>query len=60
MTWKYDNGWQTLEDYISGSPQLVELCAVAMAFQFFPHIPLNTVTDSSYVVDITQSRTEHY
>lgn len=25
-----------------------------MAFQWFPNIPLNTVTDSAYVADITQ------
>ncbi|KFP73021.1 hypothetical protein N310_03919, partial [Acanthisitta chloris] len=34
------------------SPQLVELCAVVMVFQRFPHVPLNVVTDSAYVADI--------
>lgn len=35
--------------------QLVELRAVAMAFQRFPHIPLNDVTYSAYFADITQT-----
>ena len=46
--------WQTLEGYESGSPQMVELRAVAMAFQPFPHMPLNGVTDSANVADIPQ------
>lgn len=54
MTWKEEGEWQTLEGYESGSPQIVELRAVAMAFQRFPHTPLNVVTDSAYVVDIAQ------
>ncbi|KFV10671.1 hypothetical protein N340_08573, partial [Tauraco erythrolophus] len=37
-----------------GSAQLVELRAVAMAFQRFSQVPLNLVTDSAYVADITQ------
>ncbi|NWX58464.1 POK19 protein, partial [Promerops cafer] len=54
VTWNDDNGWQTLEGHHSGSPQLLKLCAVAMAFQHFPHVPLIIVTDSAYVADITQ------
>lgn len=42
-----------LEGHENGSPQLVELRAVAIAFQRFPHTPLNVVTDSAYVADIT-------
>ncbi|KFO61136.1 hypothetical protein N302_09553, partial [Corvus brachyrhynchos] len=37
-----------------GSAQLVELRAVTMVFQRFSHVPLNLVTDSAYVADITQ------
>lgn len=54
MTWKDDHRWQILEDCNSISPKLVELCAVAMAFQHIPHVPLNIVTDSAYVADITR------
>ncbi|NWW29155.1 POK19 protein, partial [Falcunculus frontatus] len=54
VTWKDDSEWQTLEGHENGSPQLVELRAVAMTFQSFPHILLNIVTDSAYVADITQ------
>ncbi|NXH31098.1 POK19 protein, partial [Myiagra hebetior] len=54
VTWRDESGWQTLEGHESGSAQLVELRAVAMAFQQFSHVPLNLVTDSAYVADITQ------
>lgn len=54
VTWKDDNEWQTLEGRNNGSPQLLELCAVVMAFQHFLHVPLNSVADSAYVADITQ------
>ncbi|NXE43826.1 POK11 protein, partial [Ptilorrhoa leucosticta] len=54
VTWKDESGWQMLEGQESGSAQLVELRAVAMAFQCFPHEPLNPVTDSAYVADITR------
>lgn len=46
--------WQILEGQENGSRQLVELHAVTVAFQCFPHTPLNIITDSAYVVDITQ------
>lgn len=46
VTWTEENEWQTLEGCESESPRLVELHAVAMAFQHFLHIPLNVVTDS--------------
>lgn len=54
VTWKEKSEWQTLEEHESASLQLVELRAVAVAFQHFPHIPLNIVTDSAYIADITQ------
>ncbi|NXI39499.1 POK11 protein, partial [Galbula dea] len=54
ITWKDDSGWPNLTSSVEGSPQLVELQAVTMAFQKFPDVPLNIVTDSSYVADITQ------
>ncbi|KAL2311259.1 hypothetical protein Nmel_002957 [Mimus melanotis] len=40
VTWKKEGDWQTLKGYESGSPQIIELQAVAMAFQHFPHTPL--------------------
>ncbi|NXI00671.1 POK19 protein, partial [Pachycephala philippinensis] len=54
VTWRDESGWQMLKGHVSGSAQLVELRAVAMAFQHFSHVPLNLVTDSAYVADITQ------
>lgn len=54
VTWKNDNSWQTLEGHNSGSPQLLELRAIIMVFQHFPHVSLNIVTDSAYVADIAQ------
>lgn len=43
-----------MEGYENGSPQIVELQVVAMAFQCFRHTLLSVVTDSAYVADITQ------
>lgn len=54
VTWKDESGWQVLEGHVSASAQLVELKAVAMAFQRFSQVPLNLVTDSAYVADITK------
>ncbi|NWT23272.1 POK19 protein, partial [Cardinalis cardinalis] len=54
VTWKDESGWQMLEGHESGSAQLVELKAIAMAFQKFSQVPLNLVTDSAYVADITK------
>ncbi|NXR98066.1 POK19 protein, partial [Oxylabes madagascariensis] len=54
VTWKEENEWQKLEGFENGSPQVVELHAVAMAFQCFSDTSLNTVTNFAYVVDITQ------
>ncbi|NXB24724.1 POK19 protein, partial [Rhagologus leucostigma] len=54
VTWKEESEWQVLEGHELGSAQLVELRAVAMAFQQFSQVPLNLVTDSAYVADITQ------
>ncbi|NXJ18095.1 POK8 protein, partial [Dicrurus megarhynchus] len=53
VTWKEESEWQVLEGHESGSAQLVELRAVAMAFQRFSQVPLNLVTDSAYIADIT-------
>lgn len=47
VTWKDESGWQTLAGHESGSAQVVELKAVAMAFQEFSQVPLNLVTDSA-------------
>ncbi|NWW24062.1 POK19 protein, partial [Falcunculus frontatus] len=54
VTRKEESEWQVLEGHESGSAQLVELKAVAMAFQKFPQVPLNLVTDYAYVADTTQ------
>uniref|UniRef100_A0A8C3DJ31 RNA-directed DNA polymerase n=2 Tax=Neoaves TaxID=3078114 RepID=A0A8C3DJ31_CORMO len=54
VTWKEGSEWQVLKEHESGSAQLVELRAVTMAFQRFSQEPLNLVTDSAYVADITQ------
>ncbi|XP_074710544.1 uncharacterized protein LOC141937033 [Strix uralensis] len=54
VTWKQDGEWQDLIGREEGSPQLVELQAVAMAFQRFPHVPLNIVTDSACVADVVK------
>lgn len=36
-----------------GSPQLVEFCAVFLAFTLFPN-PVNIVTDSVYVANLVK------
>ncbi|NXC63173.1 POK19 protein, partial [Aleadryas rufinucha] len=54
VTWKEGSEWQVLKGHETGSAQLVELKAVAMAFQRFSQVPLNLVTDSAYVADITK------
>ncbi|NWT75918.1 POK19 protein, partial [Prunella himalayana] len=54
VTWKDESGWQTLEGHESGSAQLVESKAVTMAFQKISQVPLNLVTDSACVPDITK------
>lgn len=54
VTWKDDSRWQMLEVHESDSAQLVELKAATMAFQPFPHAPLNLVTDSAYIADVEQ------
>ncbi|NXD46770.1 POK11 protein, partial [Copsychus sechellarum] len=54
VTWEDESGWQSLEGHETGSAQIVELKAVTMAFQQFSQVPLNLVTDSAYVADITQ------
>ncbi|NWV34423.1 PO113 protein, partial [Grantiella picta] len=54
VTWKERSEWQVLKGHESGSAQLVELKAAAMAFQQFSQVPLNLVTDSAYAADITK------
>ncbi|NWV31474.1 POK19 protein, partial [Grantiella picta] len=54
VTWKEGSEWQVLRSHETGSAQLVELKTVAMAFQWFSQVPLNLVTDSAYVADITK------
>ncbi|NXM90943.1 POK8 protein, partial [Oenanthe oenanthe] len=54
VTWEDESGWQSLQGHETGSAQIIELKAVTMAFQQFSQVPLNLVTDSAYVADITQ------
>ncbi|NWW07272.1 POK19 protein, partial [Oreocharis arfaki] len=54
VAWKEGSEWQGLEGHESGSTPLVELRAVAMAFQQFSQGPLNLVPDCGCVADITQ------
>ncbi|PKU39006.1 endogenous retrovirus group k member 18 pol [Limosa lapponica baueri] len=39
---------------VDGAPQVVELAAVARAFQLFPDVNLNIITDSLYATGIVQ------
>ncbi|NWX52876.1 POK19 protein, partial [Steatornis caripensis] len=48
VAWKQDGQWHSHIVYQEGSPQVVELRAAALAFQYFPG-PLNLITDSAYV-----------
>ena len=46
--------WQSDVHVVDGSPQVVELAAVARAFQIFSDQKLNIITDSLYVTGIIQ------
>ena len=48
VAWKENGQWHSQIVYQEGSPQVVELQAAALAFQYFPGL-LNLVTDSAYV-----------
>ncbi|RMC20730.1 hypothetical protein DUI87_01582 [Hirundo rustica rustica] len=54
VTWQDGSEWQVLESHEDGSAQLVELKAAVMAFETFSQEPINLITDSAYVADITQ------
>ncbi|NXK43474.1 POK19 protein, partial [Piprites chloris] len=51
VTWYDGHRWQHIVELQDGSPQVVELCAVTMAFQHFS-CPLNLITDSAYLADL--------
>ncbi|NXG80658.1 POK19 protein, partial [Baryphthengus martii] len=53
IVWKDGPQWQHQVEYQDGSPQVVELRAMTMAFQAFPG-PVNIVTDSAYVAGLVQ------
>ncbi|NXK43693.1 POK19 protein, partial [Piprites chloris] len=53
VTWYDGHKWQHIVELQDGSPQVVELRAVTIAFQHFS-CPLNLVTDSAYVADLVQ------
>ncbi|KAK4812011.1 LOW QUALITY PROTEIN: hypothetical protein QYF61_023007 [Mycteria americana] len=54
ITWKEKGQWQHQVERIEGSPQLVELHAITMAFRKWSLTPLNIVSDSQYAVGVVQ------
>ncbi|NXK43690.1 POK11 protein, partial [Piprites chloris] len=54
VVWRSSCGWQQQVASQTGSPQVVELRAVTLAFQMFHDQPLNVVTDSAYVANLLQ------
>ncbi|KAK4806189.1 hypothetical protein QYF61_001112 [Mycteria americana] len=54
ITWKEKGQWQHQIERIEGSPQLVELHAITMAFRKWSLTPLNIVSDSQYTVGVVQ------
>ncbi|NWX41554.1 PO113 protein, partial [Steatornis caripensis] len=54
VTWYDRKQWQELVNLVKGSPQLVELSAVIVAFKIFLHCAVSIVTDSAYVADVAQ------
>ena len=54
VTWEQGGRWQHVIETIQGSPQIVELHAVVMAFKQWDQAPLNTVSDSHYAVGVAQ------
>ncbi|NXI37883.1 POK19 protein, partial [Galbula dea] len=53
VTWYDGQRWQHVVELQDGSPQVVELRAVTIAFQHFP-CAVNIVTDSAYVASLVQ------
>lgn len=55
ITWRNSTtgDWDSDVKAVQGSPQIVELAAVARAFQLFEQ-PLNLVTDSAYVAGVVK------
>ncbi|NXI39206.1 POK19 protein, partial [Galbula dea] len=53
VTWYEGQCWQHVVELQDGSPQVVELHAVTIAFQHFP-CAINIVTDSAYVASLVQ------
>ncbi|NXY45444.1 POK19 protein, partial [Ceuthmochares aereus] len=53
VVWYDDHQWQHIVEQQEGSPQIVELCAVTLAFQRFTRA-VNIVTDSAYVAGLVQ------
>ncbi|KAK4808190.1 LOW QUALITY PROTEIN: hypothetical protein QYF61_001222 [Mycteria americana] len=54
ITWKEKGQWQHHIERIEGSPQLVELHAITMAFRKWSLTPLNIVSDLQYAVGVVQ------
>uniref|UniRef100_A0A8B9EKR5 ribonuclease H n=1 Tax=Anser cygnoides TaxID=8845 RepID=A0A8B9EKR5_ANSCY len=54
VTWEQGGHWQHVIETIQGSPQIVELHAVVMAFKQWDQAPLNIVSDSHYAVGVAQ------
>lgn len=52
VVWKENDQWQSEIKRCSGSPQIVELEAVLVAFKKWNNEPLNIVCDSQYVTGI--------
>ncbi|NXY78883.1 POK19 protein, partial [Glareola pratincola] len=53
IVWKDGSQWRHKIEHQEGSPQVVELRAMAMVFQNFPG-PVNIITDSAYVAGLVQ------
>lgn len=53
VAWKKEDHWEFEVMIRQGSPQLIELCAVLLAFTLFPN-SVNIVTDSVYVANLVK------
>ena len=54
LDWEKNGQWQHTIDMVQGSPQIVELHAIIMAFKNWSNEPLNIVADSQYAVGVVQ------
>lgn len=54
VTWEKNGQWQHMIDVVQGSPQIVELHAIIMAFKNWSNEPLNIVVDWQYAVGVVQ------